>query len=320
MMRFFWEIILILVIIWQFIIIHNYQLEIQELCAELNLLLKNPRGVLLLRTNNKAVQNLILSINAYLETIHQKKKEFQIIKKELREMMINLSHDLKTPLTTLSGYVQLLHIRYIEDHNNQRSIEAILEKLQAKTEQTNRMIMQFLDIAKIESGDMEIEFLQLDIGRLCKEIIMDYYDILEINGFEVELHIETKPILIDSDKNAITCILHNLIDNALKYGKEGKYLGLTVRETEQYIFIEVEDHGQGISEDEQVSIFERNYRGRVAKQQTNNGSGLGLAICNKLSEKLYAELRVDSLPKVKTVFSLIVRKKLESRDRKDNIR
>lgn len=319
-MRFFWEIILILVIIWQFMIIRNYQLEIQELCTELNILLKNPRGVLLLRTNNKVVQNLILSINVYLETIHQKKKEFQIIKKELREMMINLSHDLKTPLTTLSGYVQLLRIRYMEDHNNHRSIEAILEKLQAKTEQTNRMIMQFLDIAKIESGDMEIEFLQLDIGRLCKEIIMDYYDILEINGFKVELCIETKPILINSDKNAITCILHNLIDNALKYGKEGKYLGLTVRETEQYIFIEVEDHGQGISEDEQISIFERNYRGRAAKQQTNNGSGLGLAICNKLSEKLCAELRVDSLPKVKTVFSFIVRKKLESRDRKDNIR
>lgn len=318
-MRLLWEIILMVVIIWQFIIIRNYQLEIEGLCAELNFLLKNPRELLLLRTNNKAVQNLILSINAYLEIIHQKRKEFQIIKTELREMMINLSHDLKTPLTTLSGYVQLLRIRYIEDHNNQRSIETILEKLQAKTEQTNRMIMQFLDIARIESGDMEIEFLQLDIGRLCKEIIMDYYDILEINGFEVELHIETKPILINSDKNAITCILHNLIDNALKYGKEGKYLGLTVRETEQYIFIEVEDHGQGISEDEQVSIFERNYRGKAAKQQTNNGSGLGLAICNKLSEKLYAELKFDSLPKVKTVFSLIVRKKLESSDRKDNI-
>lgn len=318
-MRFFLEIVLIIVVIWQCIIIRNYQLEIGQLCAELNLLLENPRGLLLLRTNSKALQKLILSINTYLQILYQKKTEFQIMKTELHEMMINLSHDLKTPLTTLSGYVQLLHIRYHENHNNYQSIETILKKLQAKTEQTNRMIMQFLDIAKIESGDMEIEFLQLDIGRLCKEIIMDYYDILEINGFEVELHIETKPILINSDKNAITCILHNLIDNALKYGKEGKYLGLTVRETEQYIFIEVEDHGQGISEDEQVSIFERNYRGKAAKQQTNNGSGLGLAICNKLSEKLYAELKFDSLPKVKTVFSLIVRKKLESSDRKDNI-
>ena len=318
-MRFFLEIILSIVVVWQYNVIRNYQLEIEQLSGELNFLLENQRGLLLLRTNSKTIQNLILSINDYLQMLYQKKAEFQKMKTELHEMMINLSHDLKTPLTTLSGYVQLLQIRYNEDHNNYQSIDAILEKLQTKTVQTNRMITQFLDIAKIESGDIEIEFLQVDIGRLCKEIVMEYYDILEINGFEVELHIETKPILINSDKNAITCILHNLIDNALKYGKEGKYLGLTVRETEQYIFIEVEDHGQGISEDEQVSIFERNYRGKAAKQQTNNGSGLGLAICNKLSEKLYAELKFDSLPKVKTVFSLIVRKKLESSDRKDNI-
>ena len=307
-MRFFLEIVLIIVVICQYIVIRNYQLEIEQLCTELNFLLKKPRGLLLLRTNSKMIQKLILSINNYLEMIYQKKTEFQIIKEELREMMINLSHDLKTPLTTLSGYVQLLQIRYNEDHNNQQSIEAILEKLQAKTEQTSRMIMQFLNIAKIEAGDKKIECSQVDISRLCKEIVMEYYDILEINGFEVELNIETKPILIYSDKNAISCILHNLIDNALKYGADGKYFRLAVREMKQYIFIEVEDHGQGIAEDEQVYIFEKNYRGKAAKKQTNKGSGLGLAICRKLSEKIHAELRVNSLPKERTVFSLLLEK------------
>ena len=307
-MRFFLEIILSIVVVWQYTTIRNYQLEIEQLSGELNFLLENQRGLLLLRTNSKTIQNLILSINDYLQMLYQKKAEFQKMKTELHEMMINLSHDLKTPLTTLSGYVQLLHIRYNEDHNNYQSIDAILEKLQTKTAQTNRMITQFLDIAKIESGDIEIEFLQIDIGRLCKELVMEYYDILEINGFEVELHIETKPILINSDKNAVTCILHNLIDNALKYGIDGKYFGLTVRETKQYIMIEVEDHGQGITEDEQAHIFERNYRGKAAKQQTNNGAGLGLAICHKLSKELHAELRVNSLPKIKTVFSLLLEK------------
>ncbi len=307
-MRFFLEIILSIAVVWQYTIIRNYQSEIEQLRGELNFLLENQRGLLLLRTNSKTIQNLILSINNYLQMLYQKKAEFQKMKTELHEMMINLSHDLKTPLTTLSGYVQLLHIRYNEDHNNYQSIDAILEKLQTKTVQTNRMITQFLDIAKIESGDIEIEFLQVDIGRLCKEIVMEYYDILEINGFEVELHIETKPILINSDKNAVTCILHNLIDNALKYGIDGKYFGLTVGETKQHVFIEVEDHGLGITEDEQVYIFERNYRGKAAKQQTNSGSGLGLAICQKLSKELHAELRVNSLPNVKTVFSLLLEK------------
>ena len=176
-MRFFLEIILSIVVVWQYTTIRNYQLEIEQLSGELNFLLDNQRGLLLLRTNSKTIQKLILSINDYLQMLYQKKADFQKMKTELHEMMINLSHDLKTPLTTLSGYVQLLQIRYNEDHNNYQSIDAILEKLQTKTAQTNRMITQFLDIAKIESGDIEIEFLQIDIGRLCKELVMEYYDI-----------------------------------------------------------------------------------------------------------------------------------------------
>ncbi len=307
-MSLFFYITLIIVVVWQYIIIRTYKLEIEQICVELNCLTKNPQGLLLLRTNNKTIQNLILSINIYLEMINQKGKEYQIIKTKLREMIVNLSHDLKTPLTTLSGYVQLLDIRYNENHNNQQSINSILKKLQTKAEQTNRMIRQFLDIAKIESGDMEIEILPVDINGLCKEIIIEYYDILMINGFDVNLHISESPAFLNSDKNAITCILHNLIDNALKYGIDGKYFGLTITESKQSIVIEVEDHGQGIVKDDQISIFERNYRGRAARQQSKNGSGLGLAICNKLSAQINAELRVDSRPNEKTVFILLLEK------------
>lgn len=307
-MRLVLEITLIIAVIWQYRTIRNYQLELKQICGELDRLLENPRGLLLLRTNNEPIQKLLLSVNAYLEMLYQKKAEFQAMKTELHEMILNLSHDLKTPLTTLSGYVQLLGLRYREGHGDRRSVEAILGKLQTKTEQTNRMIMQFLDIAQMEAGDRKIEFQQVDIGRLCREIVMEYYDILESNGWEVELQTETSPVFINSDKSAVACILHNLIDNALKYGIDGKYFGLSVRETEKSVSIEVEDHGQGIREEEQGLIFERNYRGRAAKQKTNNGSGLGLAICRKLSEKLNAELRVSSLPGRETVFSLLLEK------------
>ena len=78
-MRFFLEIVLIIVVICQYIVIRNYQLEIEQLCTELNFLLKKPRGLLLLRTNSKMIQKLILSINNYLEMIYQKKTEFQIV-------------------------------------------------------------------------------------------------------------------------------------------------------------------------------------------------------------------------------------------------
>ncbi|MCR5629574.1 HAMP domain-containing sensor histidine kinase [Eubacterium sp.] len=308
MIRVFFEITLVVIVFWQFCRIQRFKSEMNHLCDELDSLLDGQKGFLLFRTNNEQVQRLTVSVNVFLERVYKKNAEFKIIKKELREMMVDLSHDLKTPLTTLSGYVQLLQLRLKEDPENIKSVEQILKKLKIKTEQTNRGIMQFLDIAKIQSGDMEISKHQIDINRLCKEVLMEYYDVLELNGIYVNVQIEDKASMIISDYNAICCILRNLIDNALKYGMDGKYLGLAVKESDDTISIEVTDHGQGIEKDEQEFIFERNYRAKAVRQKNNNGSGLGLSICSKLAEQLNAKLRVNSIPHEKTIFKLLLEK------------
>ena len=307
-MRNLFDIALCFILIWQFYELHSYRVGIQQICVEMDSLLEEQNRILLLRTNNIFIQELVLSINKYFEVLYQKNIELQKIKTEIREIMINLSHDLKTPLTTVSGYIQLLHIRYQEDYSNKQAIEPIFNKLEAKTEQTHRMITQFLDMAKIESENVEIDFLRIDIGRLCRELIMEYYDILENSNIEVEIDIDTKPLIIETDKNSVSCIIHNLIDNALKYGGNGNFLKLSLKESEKYISVEIEDHGQGVSEEELSLIFNRNYRGKAARQQTNNGLGVGLAICNKLAEKLNATIKVSSIPYEKTIFSLMLEK------------
>lgn len=307
-MRNLFDIVLCFILIWQFYELHSYRVGIQQICVEMDSLLEEQNRILLLRTNNIFIQELVLSINKYFEVLYQKNIELQKIKTEIREIMINLSHDLKTPLTTVSGYIQLLHIRYQEDYSNKQAIEPIFNKLEAKTEQTHRMITQFWDMAKIESENVEIDFLRIDIGRLCRELIMEYYDILENSNIEVEIDIDTKPLIIETDKNSVSCIIHNLIDNALKYGGNGNFLKLSLKESEKYISIEIEDHGQGVSEEELSLIFNRNYRGKAARQQTNNGLGVGLAICNKLAEKLNATIKVSSIPYEKTIFSLMLEK------------
>lgn len=308
MIRLVFEIFLIVIIVWQFGRLQRLKSEMNKLSDDLSHVLNDQKGFLLFRTNNEAIQNLTVSVNAFLERVYQKNAEFKVIKKELREMMVDLSHDLKTPLTTLSGYVQLLQLKYKEEPDDIESLQNILSKLKVKTEQTNRGIMQFLDIAKIQSGDMEISMHQFDINRLCKEVLMEYYDVLELNGVDVNVQVEDKSSIIISDQNAITCIIRNLIDNALKYGMEGKFLGLAVREASDAISIEVEDHGQGIDEDEQEYIFERNYRAKAVRQKNSNGSGLGLSICSKLAEQINATLRVSSVPNEKTIFKLLLEK------------
>ena len=308
MIRLIFEILLVVIIVWQFGRLQRYKNEMNKLADELDHILDDQKGFLLFRTNNETIQRVTVSVNSFLERVYKKNAEFKVIKKELREMMVDLSHDLKTPLTTLSGYVQLLQLRLKENPDDEASVEQILSKLRIKTEQTNRGIMQFLDIAKIQSGDMEIAKHQFDINRLCKEVLMEYYDVLELNGVDVNIQIDDNSSMIISDQKAISCILRNLIDNALKYGMEGKYLGIAVRETNDAISVEVEDHGQGIDEDEQEYIFERNYRAKAVRQKNSNGSGLGLSICSKLAEQLNDNLRVSSLPNEKTVFKLLLEK------------
>ena len=280
--------------------------QLLYICTELETVLeKGGHGPILLRTENQVIKKMLLIINQHLELAYEKEREFISIKQGLQEMMTNISHTLKTPLTTLCGYVQLLKIRYQQNFND---VQNIIDKLEKKAEQTNRMILQFLDFAKLESGDMEYNYQILDVNLLCKEIILEYYDILEMRGFIVELDMEEKAVTVLSDREVLICIIKNLIDNVLKYGADGKFLGIRVKEHEEHVVIEVEDHGKGIPLQEQELVFYRDYKGQNAKKYRHNSTGLGLAISKKLTGKLMGKLNLSSIPVQKTIFTLSLEK------------
>lgn len=290
----------------QYFKIREYNKQLRYICTEFeNRWKEGDRGPVLLRTENPVVKELTILVNSYLETAHEKERDLVNMKQEMQEMMTNISHDLKTPLTTLCGYVQLLKIRYQQESAD---IGNIIEKLQQKAEQTNHMILQFLDIAKLESGDVEYKLESIDMNLLCKEIILEYYDILEMNGFMVEVDMQEKPVTSMSDREALMCIIKNLIDNVLKYGADGKFIGIHVTEDERHVVVDIEDHGRGVPLQEQDLIFHRDYKGKNAGKYNRSSTGLGLAISKKLAEQLKGELSLHSVPGAETIFSLSLEK------------
>lgn len=183
------------------------------------------------------------------------------------------------------------------------NIHAMAVKIDRKADDLITTINDYFTMSKIASGDLPLKLQKENISRLCRDTILDYYDLLEKQQFEVDLRIPDTPIFAYTDRDALQRILKNLIDNAIRHGSDGQYISLRLYAVKEKSVIEVEDHGKGMSPQQQKQIFTRNY----TTAPKSSGSGLGLAISKHLASKIGAELRVQSIPNEQTVFSVIMK-------------
>lgn len=170
-------------------------------------------------------------------------------KKEIsyKKMLSNISHDIKTPLTVILGYLEMMRLADAENEE--------LRKVEAKAGQVMELINQFFTLAKLEAGDMDLEIGKINISELCRKGMLGYYDILQGRDFAVELSIPEKDIFAQGEGRAVDRILNNLISNAVRYGSDGKYIGLTLRESGAYVYIDITDRGQGDRESLRPKCF-----------------------------------------------------------------
>lgn len=195
------------------------------------------------------------------------------------------------------------------------ALRTTIEKLEHNSQDLVHSVNNLFNIAKIQSGDMILDIQKINLTQICHEILLEFYNLLEKENFRVEIHIKDKPLYANADADAISRILKNLIDNAIKYGSSGKFLGLSLYEKNNHIFIDIEDHGKGISETDKKYIFTRTYT-----VDRKKGNGLGLAISQGLASSMGGSISVFSIPRKKQYLQsdYKVRKKLESNKKKEN--
>ena len=211
------------------------------------------------------------------------------------QIFTNISHDLRTPITVLKGYIEMLYLQS-QKEDLPPAIHATIEKMQRNSQELVHSVNNLFNLAKIQSGDMVFHIQKVNLTQVCHEIILEFYTILEEEKFHVEVNIEDKPLYANVDIEAVGRILKNLIDNAIKYGNAGKFLGISLYKKDNHIYIEVEDHGAGISEKDKIHIFTRAYTADRKK-----GNGLGLAISQELADSMGGSISVVSIPQEKTV-------------------
>lgn len=156
-------------------------------------------------------------------------------------------------------------------------IRAVIQRLNEKVNSLIALLNQFFDLVKIESEDYDIPLSKISLSEICRNSVLEFYDLLVSRNLRVEIDIPELPFYFLGNKDALHRILSNLISNSIRYGSDGGVFGLTVREEGEYVAVDVWDRGKGIAEVHQERVFERLYTLDDARNPQFQGSGLGLA-------------------------------------------
>lgn len=207
------------------------------------------------------------------------------------------SHELKTPLTTIKGYVQIIN-RLIKHYDDQKLKDAV-GKTSLYVERLNNLIGELLDVSRIQSGKVELHKAPFDFDQMVREAIDSMQQ--GSNSHQIVLSGQTK-VQFNGDESHITQVMTNLLSNAIKYSPEGKEVGVHLSVLSDFIKVAVTDQGVGIAKDEQAKVFERFYRvGDI--QQKFPGMGIGLFICASIISNHQGTLWVESEPGKGSTFS-----------------
>ncbi len=267
--------------------------------------------------NLKSPKHKIVANSDWLETAEKEvaewaedqKKEMESLKKletYRREFLGNVSHELKTPIFNIQGYVLTLLDGGLKDE----SIN--LEYLQRAEKSIDRMItiINNLDeISRLESDALMPNYERFDIMSLCNDLI----EFFEIKAAEKNIQIfinqnTLTPFHVFADKELIRQVLSNLIENSVKYGNENGRTKISLYDMDEQVLIEVSDTGIGIAQEDIPRIFERFYRSGHGRTISNSGSGLGLAIVKHIIEAHHQTINVRSTVGTGTTFGFTLKK------------
>jgi two-component system phosphate regulon sensor histidine kinase PhoR len=248
-------------------------------------------------------------LGALAKSLNQMADELQIQIESLKKLdkirtdfVANVSHELKTPLTSIKGFIETLEDGAIDDKENARRFLLIIKK---HSERLNNIINDLLSLAEIETGKGGIEAGKLDMKYLLDEVVWGFGHVLSEKMQKLNVDYKGRDFRISGNKDKIEQVLVNLIDNAIKYtGKNGE-IKVSLFEEKDSVMVTVEDNGIGIPKEHLDRIFERFYRVDKARSRELGGTGLGLAIVKHIVMLHKGHIDIESEPGKGTKVTLV---------------
>jgi signal transduction histidine kinase len=233
-------------------------------------------------------------------TKHVVSKEMALAKLK-SDFVSNVSHELRTPLALIRLYAETLELGRITTKEKKQEYYRIVRK---ESERLTGLINNILDFSRIEAGAKEYEFRETDIADLVRNTLDSYRYQIEQQGFTLKEEIDETLPAVYVDREAMARALLNLVNNALKYSPEEKFLGVKLYRENGAVKLEVEDRGIGITRREQTKIFEKFYRTGDPLVHNTKGSGLGLSLVRHITNAHGGNVTVESTPGKGSKFTL----------------
>ncbi len=247
--------------------------------------------------NDKDLSVLSNTFNDMADTIVANIDQLKSVEQLRRELIANVSHDLRTPLAIMQGYVETLLIR--EDRITPQEREKYLNTIMSSSEKLEQLIKQLFEYSKLEAKQIQPQKEAFFISELVQDNYHKYQILAQEKDINLEVNLSPDLPLVFADISLVDRVIQNLMDNALKFTPIGGTVGISLEKMNDAVKIKISDTGRGISKEQQSYIFERYQK---TKNQSNTGAGLGLAIVKKILELHDATIQVQSQLNKGTVF------------------
>ncbi|HNX55037.1 MAG TPA: ATP-binding protein [Prolixibacteraceae bacterium] len=228
------------------------------------------------------------------------------LEKYRKEFVGNVSHELKTPIFNIQGYVLTLLEGGIDDPKINK---LYLQRTEKSIDRMISIVEDLESITKLESGELKLNFIELDIVKLTEDVFDLAHMLASERNISLQFATKTdKPIMVYADKKRIMEVMNNLVGNAIKYGKKKGFVKVGFYDLHETILIEVSDNGIGIDKADQYRIFERFYRVDKSRSREQGGTGLGLSIVKHIIEAHNQTINVKSAIDKGTTFTFTLQK------------
>lgn len=263
----------------------KYQRQVRDICRQLSFLMKNDSNMLVTGdTGFLGLKELMEILNQLL--MNRKKEHKKYLEKEqmISDTYTNLSHDIRTPLTSLDGYFQLLE--QCEDEEEQKHY---MDIIQERIRNLKEMLEELFLFTKLKNESYHLELKRCCINQILKQTIFSYYDEWTSKGIEPDIRITEKLLYIEGNEAALQRILQNVIKNALDHGTRG--IGISLEEKDRKSIIRIWNEVRDPEKTDSSKVFERFYKADESRNKTS--SGLGLSIAKEFTQKMQGEISAE---------------------------
>lgn len=229
------------------------------------------------------------------DTLVQTAEDLRKVEDLQRELIANISHDLRTPLTMIEGYAEAM--RDIPDEITPENMQIIIDE----TERLSTMVNEVLDFSRLRTGSLELTMTRFNLTELIRKIVDRISHMTAVEGYTVTFE-AGEDVFVTADSGRISQVIYNLAGNALTYTGADKTVRIRQEQKDGTVRITIADSGEGISPEELPFIWDRYYRSRENHKRAVIGSGLGLNICRGILENHHAPYGAETPPEGGTVF------------------